>query len=105
MNIIEQLPTQIDLAWQATDDFAEQVTLTESNGTPLNLTGATVTATLRMPGTPYRKQLTVTPGAAGVLTVSASANTVIPGVYRWSLVINRTGATRTPIAGLATVHG
>jgi hypothetical protein len=105
MNIVEQLPIRIDLAWQAADDFAEQVTLTESDGSPLNLTGATVTCILHMPGTQYRKLLTVTPGAVGVLTVSAPSTTVIPGVYRWSLVINRTGATRTPITGLATVHG
>lgn len=104
------LPSNNDLVMYKGDYFEMFITLKDSNGDPLVLTGQTPLAYLKSDYDDYMpKQFTCAvtgvPGQVRIFMSSAVTSTLIPGSYIYDFQITNTlGETRTYMAGDVTVY-
>ncbi len=108
---LEYLPANYDLVLYRGDFFSMTVTLKDSGGNPIDLTGSTaqcsIKATLEATES-FNAMLTITPllGKVDVLIPSSVTSLLNAGDYVWDLQLtNEDGNVRTYFAGDVKVYG
>lgn len=102
------LPGVLNLSMYAGDTFSQEMAFSDDNDTPINLTGATVTAQWRSVGssaTSVAFTVVVDNAAAGEVTVSLTATATAElksGV--WDLQMSAAGVVSTLVGGSVTVY-
>jgi hypothetical protein len=103
------LPSNYDLVLYRGDYFPLRVTLTDSAGVPLDLTGYTAAAQIRSnfdDPVSYDFDVTMTPltGTIDLLLSSATSETILAGSYVWDFQVTEpSGNIRTYITGDVTM--
>ena len=103
-----RLPDNIDMEFWRGDQQDFEIVLENEDGTPIDLTGATATATIRQTfnsPTTYEFDCTIHDGNQVSLTLTSATSATIPGgEYIWNFQITFfNGAVRTFLAGDVTV--
>jgi hypothetical protein len=97
---VSLLPAPLDLTWYAGDDFAVSLTLTDSGGSPIDLTGAVVIAQIRpRPGAPIAATFTSSiTGNRIDLSLLGTATQSLSGAFAWDCQVTYGDGTVSTVA-------
>lgn len=108
----DYLPTNYDLVLYRGDYFSMNVTLKDSGGTPINLTGYSAQSSIRTSfdsPTSYDATVSISNPTTGVVTVKFPSLVTVdlePGDYIWDFQVTEpSGDKRTYLAGDVKVYG
>ena len=103
----------VDLVFDQGLKKSVEITLTDEYGTPVNLTGATITAQVRKtPSAPllldFKSRVTITDATAGEITIVMLASDTADlsaGLYQWDGIITWTNGDQMKIGGSFLILG
>lgn len=105
------LPSNYDLVLYRGDYFSLNVTMTDANSNPINLTGYTGKSCIKSgyaASSEYDATITITTPTTGVVTVtypSSVTETILAGSYIWDFQLtDPSGNVRTYLTGDVTVY-
>jgi len=101
-----QAPARLDLSLTSGDDWGIQMTFTDAQADPINLTGYTfAAAAVHTDGSVVSITVTGTDVTNGVIDLSLTdtQTAAVYGKFRWYLTYTAGADTLTPVAGQMTI--